>query len=96
MGPLAFLLYWLIRVYTWALIGRLVLDLVVSINRGWRPGKLLLPIAEIVMTITDPPLRLMRRIIPTIRLGRFVLDLSWILLIFLLDLLKSLVLTLPF
>ncbi len=95
MGILALFLYWVIRVYTWALIGRLILDLLISVNPGWRPGKALLPIAEIVMTITDPPLRFIRRFIPPLRLGRFQLDFSWILLIIALDFLQAILAGIP-
>ena len=37
-------------------------------------------IAEVVYTATDPPLRLLRRYIPTVRLGTVALDLSFMVL----------------
>lgn len=96
MGLIAGLLYWAIRLYITVLFGRLILDLVISLNRGWRPGKALLPIAEIVMTVTDPPLKFIRRFVPPLRLGRFQLDFSWIILVIALDFVLSLVSRLPF
>ena len=37
-------------------------------------------IAEVVYTATDPPLRLLRRYIPSLRLGTVALDLSFMVL----------------
>jgi YggT family protein len=56
---------------------RLILDFVVSFNRGWRPTGAGLAAAEIVYTITDPPIKLVRRIIPPLRLNGVTLDFGW-------------------
>jgi YggT family protein len=56
---------------------RFILDLVVSLARQWRPRGFGLILAEITYTITDPPIKLVRRIIPPLRLGGIVFDLSW-------------------
>ncbi|MEW2356599.1 YggT family protein [Spirillospora sp. NPDC029432] len=63
------------------LIGRLVLEMVQSFARSWKPSGPLLVIAEITYTITDPPLKLLRRFIPPMRLGNVALDLSFTVLI---------------
>jgi YggT family protein len=39
-------------------------------------------LAEVIFTATDPPLRLLRRFIPTLRLGTVALDLSFMVLFF--------------
>ncbi len=77
LGFLATLLwvYWLI------LIGRLILDWVQVFSRDWQPKGPLLVIAEAIYTVTDPPLRLLRRFIPPLRLGQVALDLSFLVLI---------------
>ena len=62
-------------------------------NPSWRPAGLILPIVEIVMTITDPALKVMRRIIPPIRLGVIQLDLGWTVLVFAIFFLQRLVLS---
>ena len=71
------------------LIGRFVLELVQSFARDWRPRGIVLVLAEVVYTITDPPLRLIRRIIPPLRLGGFSLDLGLLLLFILTSILLS-------
>nr|WP_202420311.1 YggT family protein [Actinomadura rayongensis] len=63
------------------LVGRLVLEVLQSFARSWKPRGLLLVIAEATYTITDPPLKLFRRFIPPVRLGNVALDLSFTLLI---------------
>lgn len=66
-------LLWLYVVVLW---GRIVLDLVQSVVRHWRPRGFLLVVAEIVYTITDPPVRFFRRVLPPLRMGPVALDLS--------------------
>ena len=56
-------LYWLV------FIGRLIFDFVQVFARSWRPSGILLLIAEAIYTVTDPPLRLLRRVIPPLRIG---------------------------
>src|SRR5690606_21084325 len=63
-----------------ALIGRLVFDLVRMYARSWRPVGLVLVLAETTYTITDPPLKFLRRFIKPIRLGSVALDLSFMIL----------------
>src|SRR5258708_40328054 len=48
--------------------------------REWSPSGILLVVAEGVYSATDPPLRFLRRYIPTVRLGSVALDLSFMLL----------------
>jgi YggT family protein len=63
------------------LIGRLVLEVLQSFARQWKPTGVVLVIAEVTYTVTDPPLKLLRRFIPPIRLGNVALDLSFTVLI---------------
>ncbi|MBK6763621.1 MAG: YggT family protein [Micrococcales bacterium] len=48
--------------------------------RDWQPKGVVLIIAEIIYTLTDPPLRLLRRIIPPIRFGGIALDVAFLVL----------------
>ena len=81
MGLIALVLYWLLQAYFFALIGRFIVDLVLSINRGWRPRGALVLLVESIYTITDPPLKLIRKIVPPVRVGAIQLDFGWTLLL---------------
>lgn len=65
---LALLLYLLV------LFARLILDYIPMFNRGWRPKGAGLVAAEVAYTLTDPPIRFFRRIIPPLRIGSIALD----------------------
>jgi YggT family protein len=64
------------------LIGRLVLDWVQVFARDWRPKGVVLVIAEAIYTLTDPPLKALRRLIPPLQLGALRLDLAFLILFF--------------
>lgn len=81
-------LYWLV------LIGRLVFDFVQVFARNWHPRGPLLLIAEAIYTITDPPLRLLRRVIPPLRIGSVQFDLAFLILLIGLQILINLALML--
>jgi YggT family protein len=72
------------------LIGRLVLDWVRVLARSWRPRGIVLVLAEAVYTVTDPPLRAVRRIVPTLTVGSIRIDLAFIILFLLTSTLMSL------
>lgn len=58
------------------LLARLVLEWIRSFARDWRPRGAALVLAEGVYTVTDPPVRAARRIIPPLRFGGITLDTS--------------------
>ena len=58
---------------------RFVVDWVQVFARSWSPRGVLLVILEVVYSVTDPPIKALRRIIPPLRLGTFLLDLSFFL-----------------
>ena len=57
---------------------RFVVDWVQIFARSWVPRGLLLVLLELVYSVTDPPIKALRRVIPPLRLGNFALDLSFI------------------
>ena len=73
------------------LIARFVLDWVQMLARHWRPRGLVLVFCEGLYSITDPPLRAVRRVIPPLRLGAVMLDLSPMVLLIALFILQNIV-----
>lgn len=76
------LLLSVLRLFFYTLIIRFILDWVQVLSRNWRPQGPVLVIAEIVYSITDPPLNLIRRFVRPIRMGTIQLDLAFIVLFF--------------
>ncbi|MGQ7295625.1 YggT family protein [Quadrisphaera sp. KR29] len=74
------LLYLVVLLFFVLLIGRLVLEWVQVFSRDWRPRGAVLVVAETVYTVTDPPLRGIRRVVKPIRIGSIQLDLAFIIL----------------
>jgi len=70
----------LVFLFLIALIGRLIFEWIQAFARDWRPRGPVLVVAESVFTVTDPPLKVLRRVIPPLRLGAVQLDLSFMLL----------------
>lgn len=85
---------WLLNIYLFVLIARLVIDWIQLLARDWRPKGVVAVIAEGVYTVTDPPLRALRRVIPPLRLGSVALDLSFLVLIVAISFLVNLLLRL--
>ena len=94
MTILGTILYWALQFYFYAMFARFIVDLVVGVNRSWRPSGLLLPLIDFAYTITDPPLRFVRRFVPPLRLGPVALDLAWTIVLIAVLFLQSLVRTL--
>jgi YggT family protein len=57
---------------------RFVVDWVQVFARSWTPRGVLLLALEVVYSITDPPIKALRRVIPPLRIGSISLDLSFI------------------
>ena len=86
----------LLNVFMLVLIARLVFELVQAFARSWRPSGVVLVLAETVYTVTDPPLRFLRRFIPSIRLGGVALDLSFTVLFLIVVILLQIVSSISF
>ncbi|WP_029088687.1 YggT family protein [Brevibacterium album] len=78
LSTLFYLAGYLLTLYVWVLLARVVLDLIQVFSRDWRPTGFLLVVCEIVYTLTDPPVMLVRKVIPPLRLGGIALDLGFI------------------
>jgi YggT family protein len=80
MGIVFGLVYIVLLFIFVALIVRLVFDWVQMFAREWRPRGIALVAAHAVYSITDPPLKVLRRLIPPLRLGGVSLDLGFLVL----------------
>jgi len=70
-------LWWAIQVFVLAMFVRFIADFVSSVRPSWRPNRLLIPLFELAYTVTDPPIKFVRRFLPPLRLGGIALDLAW-------------------
>lgn len=66
----ALFIFWLL------LIVRVVIEFIRSFSRDWRPRGVLVVVLEIILSITDPPVKLLRRLIPQLTIGAVRFDLS--------------------
>jgi YggT family protein len=73
VGSVIELVLWL---FILLLIVRFVMDWVQMFARSWTPRGPALFLLEIVYSVTDPPIKAVRRLLPPIRLGGMGLDLS--------------------
>jgi YggT family protein len=82
VGIVKIVLFYVLSIYLVILLGRLIFSWIQTFSRSWAPSGPLLIVAEVVFTATDPPLRFLRRYIPAVRLGTVALDLSFMVLFF--------------
>ncbi|MBA4609979.1 MULTISPECIES: YggT family protein [Aeromicrobium] len=91
MSTIGVVLYNLIYLAIIFVIARFVVDWVQLLARQWQPRGFIAVLCEFIFTVTDPPLRALRRVIPSIRLGGIMLDVSAMVLLLLLFIAQSLV-----
>lgn len=94
MSSIFGLIYWLLNLFLIALIGRLILDYIRIFSPNFRPRGIILGIAELIYSVTDRPLSFVRQFVPPLRLGGISLDLSFIVVFFVVQLLMRLVIIL--
>lgn len=89
--PLFQVLYVLLFLFWLLLISRVIVEFIRSFARDWHPRGVVVIILEVIFTITDPPVKLLRRLIPPVNLGGIRLDLSIMVLLFIVFILMSIV-----
>ena len=82
MNAVRDVLRFVVFLYFLVLIGRVVFDWIRIFAREWRPRGAALLVAEPIYTLTEPPLRALRKVIPSLRVGGLSLDLSFMVLFF--------------
>ena len=73
------------------LLARLVLDWIQVFAREWRPRGPVLVLAEGVYSVTDPPIKAVRRVIPPLRLGGVSIDLAFMVILLAIYILRAIV-----
>jgi len=86
------ILYLIVYLFFLVLLARFVLSAVLQYGRRWQPGRGAAATLETVWTVTDPPLKALRRVIPPLRIGNVSLDLAFIVLLVILFVLMEFVL----
>lgn len=76
----------LLQVYLFVMFARMIMGFVLAFTR-YRPSGFAAVAFEFVYTLTDPPLKLMRRVIPDLRMGNMAFDLSFLILVIVLQIL---------
>jgi YggT family protein len=78
-------------IFLLVLFARMILSWVPVLVRDWEPRGPLLVVAEVIYSITDPPLRALRKVLHPVRIGNMMLDLAFLALFILVSLLMRIV-----
>lgn len=78
MGIVFGLIYIALLLFQISLIIRIVFDLVQMFARQWRPRGAALVTAHVIYSVTDPPIKRIRRLVPPLQLGSVSLDLAFL------------------
>jgi YggT family protein len=87
----ATIVYDALLVFLVLLLFRLIMEYVFMFARSYRPAGPVAIALELCYTVTDPPLKALRRVIPPLRVGRVSIDLSFIVLFFVVQILMRVV-----
>jgi len=71
------------------LIFRLIMEYVFMLARSYTPTGLVAVVLELAYSVTDPPLKALRRVLPPLRIGQISLDLAFIVLFILVRILME-------
>ena len=77
ISAIATIAYYALLLYFFAMWARFILDFARNFARSWRPRGFGLVLAEAVFTVTDPPIKAVRGLIPPVRFGGIALDFGW-------------------
>jgi len=80
MEILKVVLTYVLTLYLAVLFGCMILSWINMFVRPWYPPRFVKLVAETIFTLTDPPLKFLRRHIPALSLGTVRLDLSFMVL----------------
>jgi YggT family protein len=67
---------WVLQLYVLVLLAYVVLTWVMMYARDWQPTGVVLLLVEGIFAAVEPPLRLLRRFIPPLRIGGVSIDIA--------------------
>jgi YggT family protein len=73
----------LVFLFIVVLFARVILSLIIVLSRDWKPTGAALVLTEGVYTVTDPPVKAVRKLIPPFTVGQFRIDLGFMVLLIL-------------
>ena len=80
MQAVASVVYFALLVFLLFLIFRLIMEYVFLLARSYRPSGIVAVVLELAYSVTDPPLKALRKVLPPLRIGQVSLDLGFIVL----------------
>ena len=89
MSVVASAVYYVLLVFLLLLVFRIIMEYVFLLARSYRPSGLVAIILELTYTITDPPLKVLRKVLPPLRIGGISLDLAFLVLFIIVSILRS-------
>jgi YggT family protein len=89
MSSVGSLIAFVLQLFIISLFARVILDYIRIFSPSWRPRGVILALAEADYAITDPVMRFARRFIPPLRIGSVAIDISFILIFFVTEILIS-------
>lgn len=72
---------YVVYIYILVILARFVVEATRQFARSWRPAGAAAVGVELVYLATDPPIKLLRRVIPPLQIGAVALDLSILILL---------------
>jgi YggT family protein len=69
---------WVLWIFLLVLFARMILSWIPVLVRDWQPRGPMLVVAEVIYSVTDPPLRALRKVLKPVRIGNMMLDLAFI------------------
>ena len=71
---------------------RLIFEYVFLLARSFRPSGVVAGLLEVIYSVTDPPIKLLRRVLPPLRIGGISLDLAFLVLFIIVGILRNIAL----
>lgn len=91
MAILASVVYLAAYLFSILLLVRIGLEMIQSYARSYKPRGFVLVVCELIYTVTDPPVKALRSVIPPLRLGDVALDVSVLVIFFACSIISMLV-----